>query len=108
MYDQLKQTLSAYFRHEPVVRAYLFGSYARNTQDDESDIDLLVELDYARGADFYTFLRMQRDLQLLLKKPVDLVSANGLSLHIKPIIDREKVLLYENTTGQPSPITSYS
>lgn len=100
MYDQLKRTLSDYFRHEPVVRAYLFGSYARSTQDNESDIDLLVELDYEHGADFYNFLRMQRELLLLLKKPVDLVSANGSSPHIKPIIDREKVLLYENTIEQ--------
>lgn len=102
MYDQLKRKLYDYFRHEPVVRAYLFGSYARNTQGDASDIDLLVELDYANGADFYSFLRMQRELPLLLAKSVDLVSANGLSPHIKPIIDREKVLLYENTAGQPS------
>lgn len=106
MYDQLKHTLSDYFRHEPVVRAYLFGSYARSTQDDESDIDLLVELDYANGADFYHFLRMQRELPLLLKKSVDLVSANGLSPYIKPIIDREKVLLYENTAGQSSYTTA--
>lgn len=102
MYDQLKHILSDYFRHQPVVRAYLFGSYARSTQDNESDIDLLVELDYANGADFYNFLRMQRELPLLLKKSVDLVSANGLSPYIKPIIDREKVLLYENTAGQSS------
>lgn len=102
MYDQLKHTLSDYFRHEPVVRAYLFGSYARNTQNHESDIDLLVELDYANGADFYNFLRMQRELPILLNKPVDLVSANGLSLHMRPIIDREKVLLYENSAGQSS------
>ena len=99
MYDQLKNTLHDYFSHEPVVRAYLFGSYARNTQNDTSDIDLLVELDYANGANFYGFMRMQRELPLLLNKPVDLVSANGLSQHVKPIIDREKVLLYENTAG---------
>ena len=99
MYDQLKNALHDYFSHEPVVRAYLFGSYARNTQNDTSDIDLLVELDYANGADFYGFMRMQRELPLLLNKPVDLVSANGLSQHVKPIIDREKVLLYENTAG---------
>ena len=63
-----------------------------------------MELDYANGADFYNFLRMQRELPLLSKKSVDLVSANGLSPHIKPIIDREKVLLYENTAGQLGPL----
>lgn len=55
MYDQLKNALHDYFSHEPVVRTYLFGSYARNTQNDTSDIDLLVELDYAKRSRFLWF-----------------------------------------------------
>ncbi|QKZ15069.1 type VII toxin-antitoxin system MntA family adenylyltransferase antitoxin [Spirosoma sp. KUDC1026] len=87
--------LASYFQHQPVKRAYVFGSTARVEQTPESDIDILVELDYEDGADFYRFLDMQEQLSALLHKKVDLVSANGLSPFVKPYIDREKQLIYE-------------
>jgi predicted nucleotidyltransferase len=37
---------------------------------------------------------MQIDLQKLLSKKVDLVSARGLSKYLKPILDKEKQLIY--------------
>ena len=87
--------LVSYFQNQPVKRAYLFGSAARGEQTPDSDIDILVELDYAQGADYFRFLDMQEQLSQLLDTPVDLVSANGLSPFIKPYIDREKLLIYE-------------
>ncbi len=76
-------------------RAYLFGSAVRGKRTPDSDVDILVELDYEQGADFYRFLDMQDQLPVLLNKPVDLVTANGLSPFIKPYIDHEKQLIYE-------------
>jgi uncharacterized protein len=87
--------LVSYFEKQPVKRAYLFGSVARGEQTPSSDIDILVELDYDQGADFFRFLDMQEQLSALLNIPVDLVSANGLSPFIKPYIDSEKQLIYE-------------
>ncbi|MCY7351081.1 MAG: nucleotidyltransferase family protein [Cytophagaceae bacterium] len=89
------QQLAIYFADKPVKRAYLFGSVVRDEQMPGSDVDILVELDYEHGADFYAFLDMQEQLSELLGKKVDLVSANGLSPLIKPHIDREKQLAYE-------------
>ena len=43
----------------------------------------------------FSFAKMKLQLEELLQKPVDLVSENGLSPHIKPFIDQEKVLIYE-------------
>ena len=37
---------------------------------------------------------MQLDLEELLGKKVDLVSARGLSKYIQPIVDKEKKLMY--------------
>lgn len=39
---------------------------------------------------------MQLNLQELLAKKVDLVSANGISKYIQPIIEKEKKLIYKN------------
>jgi uncharacterized protein len=91
----IKQIIQHYFTDKPVHKAYLFGSMARQEDDLNSDIDILVELDYEKGADYFIFFNMQDQLTRLLSKKVDLVSANGLSTYIKPIIDKEKVLIYE-------------
>lgn len=87
------QLIQAYLKDKPVLKAYLFGSYVRGEAGKGSDIDILVELDYQPGIGML-FLRMKEDLEELLHKQVDLVSANGVSKYIKPHIDLEKELIY--------------
>ncbi|NMH25833.1 nucleotidyltransferase family protein [Flavobacterium solisilvae] len=82
-----------FFSKQPVLKAYLFGSYVRGDENENSDIDLLVELDYSQPIGL-EFIQMQIDLQNLLSKKVDLVSARGISKYIKPILDKEKKLIY--------------
>jgi predicted nucleotidyltransferase len=88
------KTIRHFFSSLPVKKAYLFGSYSRNEADENSDIDILVELDHSTpiGLRFFTY---KDDLQNLLKKKVDIVSDEGTSKYIKPVIDKEKVLIYE-------------
>jgi hypothetical protein len=38
---------------------------------------------------------MKLDLEKLLNNEVDLVSSNGISKYIKPLVDEEKRLIYE-------------
>lgn len=87
------ETISAFFSEHPVLKAYLFGSFSRGEGKADSDIDLLVELDYSQPIGL-EFIQMQIDLENLLGRKVDLVSARGLSKYIKPIIDNEKKLIY--------------
>ncbi len=82
-----------YFITCPVLRAYLFGSYVRGEADNQSDIDILVDLDYSKKIGLQ-FIQMKIDLEKLLNSKVDLVSSNGLSKYIKPLVDSEKQLIY--------------
>ena len=90
--SQINQ-IKLFFSEQPVLKAYLFGSYGRNEANENSDLDLLVELDYSQPIGL-EFIQMQLDLEKLLLKKVDLVSARGLSKYIKPILDKEKQLIY--------------
>ena len=56
-------------------------------------MDILVEFDYSKPIGL-EFVQMQLDLQDLLNKKVDLITLNSLSRHIKPFVDKEKVLIY--------------
>ena len=87
------ETIKEYFRTRPVLKAYLFGSYVRGQANNHSDIDILVDLDYTQRIGL-GFVQMQNDLENMLKTKVDLVSSNGLSKYIKPIVDEEKQLIY--------------
>ncbi len=89
-----KKLLRRYFVNRPIRRAYVFGSYSRKKAVRGSDLDILVELDHSEpiGMKFFGY---RLELEELLKKKVDLVSADGLSQHIKPFVDKDKVLIYE-------------
>ena len=41
-----RKVISDYFQNKPVLKAYLFGSYVRGEASEQSDIDILIELDY--------------------------------------------------------------
>ena len=62
--------------------------------DNKSDIDILVDLDYSQKIGLQ-FIQMKLDLEKLLNSEVDLVSSNGMSKYIKPLVDVEKRLIYE-------------
>lgn len=87
------ESIKTYFRTRPVLKAYLFGSYVRGQADKESDIDILVDLDYTEKIGLQ-FVQMKLDLEKILNSKVDLVSSAGLSKYIKPLIDSEKQVIY--------------
>jgi len=82
-----------YFEGKPIRKAYLFGSYANGDATSASDLDILVELDYRYHIGL-EFIQMKLDLESLLHKEMDLVTPEGLSRHVKPIIEKDKVLIY--------------
>lgn len=88
------QIVKDYFSGQPVLKAYLFGSYSRDEADNNSDIDILVDLDYSKHIGL-GFVSMQSELQQMLQKKIDLVSSKGVSKYIQPFIEKDKVLIYE-------------
>ena len=87
-------SIKTYFRDKPITKAYLFGSYARGEANDNSDIDLLIALDpeIPVGLEFAQF---KIDLVKLLASDVDLITTKGVSKYLKPLIDKDKIMLYE-------------
>ena len=64
----------------------LFGSYVRNQQREDSDIDFLVEFE----EDTYSnFINLIFTLEDLLKKDVTVVTGQDLSPYIRPYVLKE-------------------
>ena len=71
-----------------VKRLGLFGSFAREDQDLESDIDLLVEFDQGKKT-FDNFMQLSFLLEDLFGRRVELVTPESLSPYIGPHIMNE-------------------
>lgn len=65
----------------------LFGSYVRNEQKDDSDIDFLVE--FGEGVTLFGIIELEDSLSEMLRKKVNIVSRRGLSKYIGPYILKE-------------------
>ncbi|MFQ5770600.1 MAG: nucleotidyltransferase family protein [bacterium] len=87
-------SISNYFEDKPVKKVYIFGSQITDQANEDSDIDILVELDYSQPIGL-KFLKMRHELQDILNKKVDLISDKAVSKYIRPIIDDNKYLIYE-------------
>jgi len=78
--------------HKEILKKYkvksiaLFGSYVRNEQKKDSDIDLLVEFDEDT---YHNFINLIFSLEELLREEVTVVSKEDLSPYIQPYILRE-------------------
>ena len=66
----------------------IFGSFVKSTQDDTSDVDILVE--FRQGAKtFDNYMDLRVLLQKLLGRRVDLVVKDALKSRIRPHIIKE-------------------
>ncbi len=69
----------------------IFGSFVRGEQGKRSDIDILV--DFYEIPDLFKFIELERYLQKLLRKKVDLVDKQGIKPQLKDVILKEVVYL---------------
>jgi uncharacterized protein len=92
--EEIQKNVSDYFKDKPVKRVWLFGSYARGEADDNSDVDVLVDIDYNKqtGWGYYSWYQ---DLAELLHKSVDVVSYKWVNHRLKPYIEKDMKLIYE-------------
>jgi len=70
---------------------YLFGSYAREEADEQSDLDILVEFEPGAQIGLFEFARLRRRLCELLGREVDLVTRDAIRPEMKDQILREAV-----------------
>ena len=100
MNNQLINVIHAYFATQPVLKAWLFGSYARGEQTPDSDVDILVVFDEENGrkVSLLRHIGIALGLEDLLGKKVDLITEGTLLPFAKETADKDKVLIYERAS----------
>lgn len=80
-----------------VKRVALFGSCVRDEETATSDLDVLVSLKPVgkRPCIGLKWFALEEELSRIMGCKVDLVSEKALSRHLRPFIEKELVILYE-------------
>lgn len=93
--QEISKTIADYFATQPVTKAWLFGSFARGEQREDSDVDILVEFDHGQPIGLLRYAGMWREIEDLIGRKVDLVEDGTLMPFAIESANRDKQLIYE-------------
>ena len=92
--QMINKTIADYFKTQPVLKAWIFGSFARGEETPLSDIDILVQFD-EDGVSLLKHAAMICDLEKILDRPVDIVPEKALRPRVRESINQDRKLIYE-------------
>ena len=95
--EAIQQTIAEYFKTQPVLKAWLFGSYARGEETEDSDVDLLVKFDRSLPIGLFAYIRMHRELEEKLGRKVDLIEEETLRPAAQKTANRDLKVIYERS-----------
>lgn len=87
--QDIKAQLVPILKQNNVLKAGIFGSYARGEQKKSSDIDILIK--FKEGKSLLDLARLELILEKKLGRKVDLITYDSLHLLIKDRILKEEV-----------------
>lgn len=92
----MTQIIADYFKAQPVLKAWLFGSFARGEAMDGSDVDRMVEFDKTHAkVSLLKYAEIIIDLENILNREVDLEESGALLPWAEESASRDKKLIYE-------------
>ena len=87
---EIKKKIVGILKKNGVVRAGVFGSYARGEQTKNSDVDILIEVK-GRKFSLFDLVGLEMEIEDSLNRKIDLLTYNGISPYIKESIMLEEV-----------------
>ena len=90
----MTEQIAEYFKTQPVLKAWLFGSFA-GEQTADSDVDILVEYDKNARISLLTISHMMGELEKSTGRRIDLVEDGCLLPFAVESANRDKILIYE-------------
>ena len=89
------QLIADYFKTQPVLKAWIFGSFSRGEETSDSDVDILVRFDRTNSPiGLLAYMRMHRELEEKLGRKVDLVEEGTLRPAVQQTANRDIKVIY--------------
>ena len=93
--NRIIPSIQGYFATQPIAKAWLFGSYSRGEESEQSDIDILVSFDENAKISLFKYADIICQLEKLLNQKVDLVEEGALLPFAQETANKDKILIYE-------------
>lgn len=87
--EQIKQKAIPVLKKAGVIRSSVFGSFVRGEQNENSDIDILVEM--PEGKSLFDFVDLQLQLEDALGRKVDLGEYETIKPKLKNYISSNQI-----------------
>lgn len=94
MFNAIREYLSI----QPIERVWVFGSYSRMEEDENSDLDLLFTPLYPSDFSLMDHASLKLGLEELIHKEVDLVAEGSLLPFAEKTSNSDKYLIYERAS----------
>lgn len=89
-------SICEYLQTQPVQKAWLFGSFSRNEERPDSDVDIIVEYDRKNNkVGLFTIIRIKQQLEQITGRNIDLVEEGTLMPFAQESANHDKILIYE-------------
>ncbi len=73
----------------------IFGSFAKGEQKKNSDIDIAIEFDKNTAKNLFDLLHVEKELQKLFRRKVDLGVFSSLNPYVIEDVRKEMCIIYE-------------
>lgn len=93
--NDIKNILIPILKRSDVLRASLFGSFARNTQTENSDVDIIIEFDAAMSKSLLDLIALEQEIEDILGKKADVLTLESIHPYLKDTIMNEREIFYE-------------
>lgn len=78
-------------KRNKIIKAGIFGSYARGEQGKNSDIDMLIKVKKGEKFSLFDLVGLERELRTALKTKIDLLTYNSVHPLLKERIMKEEI-----------------
>lgn len=96
MYIPFIEDIKKFLATQPIVKMWVFGSFSRGEERNDSDIDFLVQYDRKNfHVGLFTMVGIKQELQKIVGRDVDLVEVGTLMPFAVESADTDKILIYE-------------
>jgi len=92
---KIKEAIEKNHHKKDIKKVSLFGSYIKETAEEDSDVDVLVEFNPEATVGFFKFVQIQRELSDFVGKPIDLLTPEALSKFFRDKVLKEAETIYE-------------
>jgi len=89
--NNIKKKILPILKKNHIIKAGIFGSYARGDNKKNSDVDILIQIKNGKKFSLFDMIGLQIEIEKRLKRKVDLITYESISPYLKRYILEDEI-----------------